>query len=208
MDKKGKIRIGISVGDINGIGIEVILKTFEDARMLTFGTIIIFSSTKIVSYHKKAMHLNVPVHGIDHIKSAVANKLNVLNIDKNTVEIEFGKETKVGGDHAFQSLKSATEALKNGEIDVLVTAPINKNNIQSEEFKFQGHTEFLENQLEGDSLMILMTSFLRIGLITGHIPVKKVAETITPKLIITSFEVKIMLAFMCASSLLFDFCKM
>jgi 4-hydroxythreonine-4-phosphate dehydrogenase len=183
MKKSDKIKVGISIGDLNGIGIEVILKTFEDNRVLEFCTPIIFGSTKTVSYHKKVLHLNTPINGIDHLHKAIPNKLNLINIWKDSVVIELGKPTDESGKYALRSLEGATKALKNGEVDVLVTAPINKFNIQSENFKFQGHTEFLEANLEGESLMILMTDKIRMGLITGHIPVKDIAANITPELI-------------------------
>jgi len=183
MNKSEKIKVGISVGDLNGIGMEIVLKSFEDQRMLDFCTPIIFGSTKVLSYHKKALNLNTNIHGIDHIRNCVSNKLNLLNIWKEQVDIDLGKPTKTSGEYAFKSLQSATNALKNKEIDVLVTAPINKDNIQSEEFRFKGHTEYLESNLEGESLMILMTDELRIGLITGHIPIREIADTITSDLI-------------------------
>ena len=104
--------------------------------------------------------------------------------DRNEdVTLEIGNATKIGGQYAFKSLNEATKSLKRGEVDLLITAPINKETIQSEEFNFSGHTEFLERNLEGESLMILMNDFLRIGLITGHIPISKIAESITPELI-------------------------
>lgn len=183
MDKSNKIIVGISVGDINGIGIEIILKTFEDKRMLEFCTPVIFASNKLVSYHKKALHLKNNVHGITSLDKIVHNKINLLNAWKEDVKINLGDNTPHGGTYAYKSLSSATKALKENTIDVLVTAPINKDNIQSEEFKFPGHTEYLENELEGKSLMILMTDELRVGLITGHIPVSKISEAITPELI-------------------------
>jgi len=187
--KSDKIKVGISVGDLNGIGIEIILKTFEDSRMLDFCTPIIFASTKVISYHKKALETNINIHGIDSLKKVVHNKVNLLNIWKDIIDIELGKATETSGRYAFESLKNATLALKNDEIDVLVTAPINKNNIQSKEFNFQGHTEYLEDNLEGESLMILMTDELKVGLITGHIPLNKVTETITSELITKKVEI-------------------
>lgn len=183
MDKSDKIIVGISIGDINGIGIEVILKTFADKRMLEFCTPVLFGATKVVSYHKKALGLDVPVHGITALNKVAHNKINILNIWKDDVAVEFGKPTKIAGDFAFKSLEAAVHHLKENKIDLLITAPINKENIQSEFFKTPGHTEFLEENLEGESLMILMTDELKIGLITGHIPLSKVAETITPELI-------------------------
>jgi len=189
MKKSEKIKVGISVGDTNGIGIEVILKTFEDSRMLDFCTPVIFASNKVISYHKKALNINTQVHGIENLKNIVYNKLNLLNIWRETIDIDLGVANEKSGKYAYESLQSATKALKEGFIDVLVTAPINKHNIQSDTFNFSGHTEFLEENLEGESLMILMTKDLKIGLITGHIPVDKVSETITPELITSKVEI-------------------
>ena len=183
MDKSGKIIVGISIGDINGIGIEVILKTFNDKRMLEFCTPVLFGSTKVVSYHKKAISSEVPIHGITSINQINHNKINLLNIWKEEVPIKLGEATKSSGEYAAKSLESAVKHLKEKSIDVLLTAPINKETIQSETFNFPGHTEYLEENLEGKSLMVLMTDEIRIGLITGHIPIAKVAETITPELI-------------------------
>ncbi|QTD38752.1 4-hydroxythreonine-4-phosphate dehydrogenase PdxA [Polaribacter batillariae] len=183
MDKSDKIIVGISIGDLNGIGIEVILKTFQDKRMLDFCTPVLFGATKVISYHKKALGLEVPVYGITSLNQLNHNKVNVLNIWKEEVNLELGTSTKVSGEYAAKSLASATEHLKEDQIDILLTAPINKENIQSESFNFPGHTEYLEANLEGDSLMILMTDKLKIGLITGHIPISKVAEAITPSII-------------------------
>ena len=188
MDKSDKIIVGISIGDLNGIGIEVILKTFEDKRMLDFCTPVLFGATKVISYHKKVLEMETPVHGITSINQVNHSKINVLNIWKEEVEIELGTATKVSGDYAAKSLASAVEHLNNKTIDVLLTAPINKENIQSENFNFPGHTEYLEANLEGKSLMILMTNQLRIGLITGHIPISKVAAAITPELIKSKVE--------------------
>jgi 4-hydroxythreonine-4-phosphate dehydrogenase len=183
MDKSEKIKLGISIGDFNGIGIEIILKTFLDKRMLDFCTPIIFGSTKLITSYKKNTNLNVQFNGVKNADKAIQGKINIVNLWKEDLEVELGKPTKESGKYAFLSLEAATNALVNNEIDVLVTAPINKDNIQSEEFKFPGHTEYLESKLEGESLMILMTNSLRIGLITGHIPISKVSETISPSLI-------------------------
>jgi 4-hydroxythreonine-4-phosphate dehydrogenase len=183
MNKSKKIKLGISIGDFNGIGIEIALKTFLDKRMLDFCTPIIFGSTKLVTAYKKNMDINMPFNGIKHVDKAIHGKLNILNLWNEEIEINIGKPTETSGKYAFESLEAATNSLVKEEIDVLVTAPINKDNIQSENFKFPGHTEFLESKLEGESLMILMTDNLKIGLITGHIPVSKVSEAITTDLI-------------------------
>ena len=179
MKKKDKIVVGISLGDINGVGIEVVLKTFEDKRMLEFCTPVLFGSSKILSIHKKILNIETNVHEINSIQQIKDGEINLLRIWEEDVKLEIGNATKDGG----KSLNDATKSLKDGGIDILVTAPINKETIQSDEFDFSGHTEFLESNLEGESLMILMNDFLKIGLITGHIPISKIAETITPELI-------------------------
>ena len=183
MEKSNKIIVGISIGDINGIGLEIILKTFEDKRMLDFCTPVLFGSTKVITIHKKILKFDNAIHGIHSLDKILHGKINLMNVWKDDVRIEFGKTTKDGGNYALKSLEAATNALKENKVDVLLTAPINKENIQSDEFDFPGHTEYLENNLEGNSLMILMTDELRIGLITGHIPVSQIATAITPKLI-------------------------
>jgi len=183
MKKTDKIKIGISVGDLNGIGIEIVLKSFEDSRMLDFCTPVIFASSKVLSYHKKALQLNTSIHGIDSLEKIVPQKFNLLNVWKEMIDIDLGNPSETSGKYALRSLESATEALINGDVDILVTAPIDKNNIQSETFNFKGHTEFLESKLEGEALMILCSDNLRVGLITGHIPISKVSESISPELI-------------------------
>lgn len=189
MDKVNKIIVGISLGDLNGIGVEVILKTFEDNRMLDFCTPVIFGSSKIISFHKKALNHSIQINEITSIDEINHAKLNLLNIWNEDVEVEIGKASKVSGEYAAKSLEHSVEQLKKNKIDVLLTAPINKDTIQSETFCFPGHTEFLEEKLDGKSLMILMTNELRIGLITGHIPIAKVAETISPELIKEKVEI-------------------
>ncbi len=183
MNKESKIKIGISIGDINGVGVEVILKTFDDSRMLDFCTPILFGSAKIISFYKKSMNSNISIHSISNISQAVGDKVNVLNVWKEDIEITVGKSNEIGGKYAFLSLKEAVNALKENTIDALVTAPINKENIQSDEFKFAGHTEYLESELEGESLMILMADKLRVGLVTGHIPIADISKTITSEVI-------------------------
>ncbi len=183
MTNTKKIKVGISVGDLNGVGVEVILKTFEKTGMYDFCTPILFASTKVITFQKKILKINTPINGIDHPSEAIDGKFNLVNIWDEGVNIEFGKSTETAGKYALDSLVAATEALKNEEIDVLVTAPINKNNIQSEEFKFPGHTEFLAEKLNGDSLMLMVSDDLRVGVVTGHIPISKISETITKELI-------------------------
>ncbi len=183
MKKEEKIRVGISIGDLNGIGSEVILKSFEDSRMLDFCTPVIFASVKILSFLKKHYKTTISLHGIDNTSQILDGKVNVYNVWKEPVNINFGKEDSKIGQYTLKSLKAATEALKNNEIDVLVTAPLNKYNIQSEEFKFPGHTDFLDQELEGNSLMFMVTEELKVGLLTDHVALKNITEQITPNLI-------------------------
>lgn len=183
MKKEERIRVGISIGDLNGIGSEVIMKTFEDPRMLDFCTPVIFASVKVLSFLKKQLKSTITLHGIDNTSQILDGKVNVLNVWKESVAINFGQEDPIIGAFAIRSLKAATQALKNQEIDVLVTAPINKASIQAEDFKFPGHTDYLNQELTGDSLMLMITETLKVGLLTDHVALKDIAETITPALI-------------------------
>ncbi|NER17318.1 4-hydroxythreonine-4-phosphate dehydrogenase PdxA [Spongiivirga citrea] len=183
MQSKEKIKVGISIGDLNGIGSEVVLKTFQDRRMLELCTPVIFASAKILSYIKKHLNLQVDIFGVDDATKAVHNKVNVVNVWRESVDINFGQEDEKIGAYAIKSLKAATKALKNNEIDVLVTAPISKSNIQADDFKFPGHTDYLDQELEGDSLMFMITNSLRVGLLTDHVAVKDVSSNITEELI-------------------------
>ncbi|MGP1991824.1 4-hydroxythreonine-4-phosphate dehydrogenase PdxA [Zobellia laminariae] len=183
MQEEGKIKLGISIGDLNGIGCEVVLKTFEDARMLDFCTPVIFASNKTISFQKKELNLDINYHGIADASKAVDGKINVVNVWKEIPKINFGEATKEGGKYAIQSLRAAVDALKNDTIDTLVTAPINKNNIQAEDFKFPGHTDFLAQELEGESLMFMVTDELKVGLLTDHVAVKDISAAINAILI-------------------------
>ncbi|NRA92528.1 MAG: 4-hydroxythreonine-4-phosphate dehydrogenase PdxA [Psychroserpens sp.] len=184
MRKERKIKVGISAGDLNGIGTEIIIKTFEDNRMLEFCTPIIFASIKTMSFCKKHFRSNINLHGIHKVEQALDGKINVLNVWKDNVKINFGEEDEAIGTFAVKSLESATQALKDRSIDVLVTAPIHKHNIQSETFKFPGHTDYLAQQLNGKSLMFMVTENLKVGLLTDHVPVKDISQHITPERIV------------------------
>jgi 4-hydroxythreonine-4-phosphate dehydrogenase len=188
MKKAELIKVGISVGDLNGIGAEIILKTFEDSRMLEFCTPVIFASIKTMSFFKKHFDSTINFHGINELNQIVEGKVNVLNVWKENVNVEFGKEDKEIGLFAVKSLEKATEALKNDAIDVLVTAPINKMTVQSDDFKFPGHTNYLAKELGGTSLMFMVTDELKVGLLTDHVPVKDVSNNITSKLIIEKVD--------------------
>lgn len=183
MRKEKKIKIGISIGDLNGVGGELIIKTFSDNRLLEFCTPIVFASVKTMSFLKKHFQSSISFQGIFEAFKAVEGKLNVVNVWKQDVAIEFGKDTPQAGQYALQALKAAVDSLKHDEIDVLVTAPINKHNIQSEEFKFPGHTDFLNQELNGDSLMFMVSDALRVGLLTDHVPVGDVPHYLNEALI-------------------------
>jgi 4-hydroxythreonine-4-phosphate dehydrogenase len=173
--------VGISIGDINGIGPEIVLKTFEDERMLDFCTPVIFAHTKMLSYLKRHFKLKLKIQGIKSPDQVIHGKINVVNSWKNNPKIEFGVEHKAAGAYALKSLKQATQALKEQKINVLVTAPIHKNNIQTDEFKFPGHTDFLEQELGGNALMFMVSDTIKVGLLTDHVPVKDVSKHITPE---------------------------
>lgn len=183
MKKAENIIVGISIGDLNGIGSEVVLKTFEDSRMLEFCTPVIFANVKILSFAKKSLDAGMQLHGIDSLEQIVIGKINVLNVWKESVNIEYGTNDENVGKYAIKSFVAATKALKEGLVDVLVTAPINKYNIQAEDFKFPGHTDYLDQELEGDALMLMVQDNLRVGLITDHIPVNEVSAHLTEALI-------------------------
>ena len=177
------IIVGISIGDLNGVGGEVILKSFEDSRMLELCTPIIFANVKILSFLKKELRLDAPLHGIDRLDQMVIGKINVLNVWKEGVNINYGQLDNEVGKYAIKSFVAATKALKDGDIDVLVTAPISKSNIQAEDFKFPGHTDYLDQELEGDALMLMIQDNLRVGLLTDHVPLSDVAKHLTEELI-------------------------
>ncbi len=187
--KAENLIVGISVGDLNGIGSEVILKTFEDNRVLELCTPVIFGNVKIVSFLKKTLSLTSNIQGIDSLDQLVKGKINVLNVWKEGVNINFGTTDENIGKYAIKSFVAATKALKSNEIDVLVTAPINKYNIQSEEFKFPGHTDYLDQELEGDALMLMVSDKLRIGLLTDHVPLSEISNLLTEELLVKKIQI-------------------
>ena len=188
MKKAENIIVGISIGDLNGIGSEVVLKTFEDPRMLELCTPVIFANVKILSFVKKTFESAAMLHGIDSLDQIVTGKINVLNVWRESVDINFGTNDDNVGQYAIKSFVAATEALKEGIVDVLVTAPINKYNIQSEEFTFPGHTDYLNQELEGNALMLMVQDNLRVGLLTDHVPVNDVSKHLTPALMAQKIE--------------------
>ena len=167
-----KIKVGISIGDLNGIGMEVIIKTFKDNRMMELCTPIIFGSDKTASYHRKSLNIkDFSFNVINKIDDVNQKRANLLNCWNEEVIIKFGESSIEAGKYAFLSFKKAIKALKNKEIDVLVTAPINKANIQKKESNFVGHTEYLGQNFDGEPLMIMLSDAMRIAFVTGHIPI-------------------------------------
>ena len=160
-----KIKIGISHGDINGISYEVIIKTLMDVRINEICTPIIFGSPKVAAYHRKALDIeNFTPIGINSPEEARGNKSFIINCVDENVRVELGKSTESAGIDSFKALKAATDALKSGQIDALVTGPINKQNIQHSEFNYSGHTEYLQARFQVDEVMMLMVSdLLKVG---------------------------------------------
>ncbi len=184
-----KIRVAISVGDVNGIGYEIIVKSLLDRNILDFFTPVIFGSTKHLSQYKEILNDNsLNFFGIHAADQAVDRKINVVNLWKEPAKLEFGNPTETSGKYAYESLKAAAESVQNGFCDVLVTAPINKKNIQSENFNFPGHTEYLGEIWKGKPLMFLVTEILKVSIVTQHIPLKDVAGKINKESIIEKVE--------------------
>ena len=191
MSKDRKIRLGITHGDTNGVGYEVIMKCFSINDILELCTPIVYGSSKIMNYHRKALGLQTTQVNITrnagYVKDSTLNVVDVINED---VKIELGQPGKQAGKAAFLALEAAVSDLKKGVIDVLVTAPINKENIHSEEFAFPGHTEYFEASLgDGEkALMILCSDKLRVALVTTHLPIAQVAGAITREMIVEKLK--------------------
>ena len=188
MRKEEKIKVGISIGDLNGIGGEIVLKTLEDSRILELCTPIVFASSKTLLFLKNHFKIELNFNTIYKAEQAIHGKINVVNLWKETIDINFGTEDFNIGDYAIKSFTEATHELKKGHIDLLVTAPINKHSIQSDTFKFPGHTDYLNSELEGNSLMLMVTESLKVGLLTDHVPVKDITSKITQELIVSKIN--------------------
>ena len=190
MKEEKKIRVGITHGDINGIGCEVILKTLNDTRILELFTPVIYSSPKVIAYYRKALNLNnLNTHSVRSAEEAHEDRINVVNCLNDEVRVEIGKSTPQGGEAALASLQAAVAEMKNGQIDALVTAPINKYNIQSEQFHFPGHTEYLQSEFgNGNVLMLMACNSLRMGILTGHAPLAEIPALITQDKLISTLR--------------------
>jgi 4-hydroxythreonine-4-phosphate dehydrogenase len=185
-EKENRIRVGITHGDINGISYEIIIKTLQDQRLLETYTIIVYGSSKVASYYRKT--LNISESSFNLIKKADMahpRRANIINIIEDEVKIDIGESTPIAGELARLALEMATDDLLKNNLDVIVTAPINKKNIQAPGFVFPGHTEYLAQKLKSeDYLMLMVSEGIRIGVITGHIPLNKVSEELSEELII------------------------
>ena len=179
MGESNKIKVGISVGDPNGIGFEIILKSFQDKRIYDFFTPIAFAHDKNFIEERKKLGLTTSIFVLKKLKKPNKNQLNVVNVWKQIFPVVYGQESKEAGAHAISSLEAATQALKAGEVDVLLTAPIHKNSIQSKEFNFPGHTDYLNQTLEGESLMFMISDYLRVALASDHIPLGEITSFLT-----------------------------
>ncbi len=187
-DSTDRLRVGITHGDFNGVGYEVILKMLDDARILELCTPIIYGSAKIAAFYRKSLELAGPWQPvqINSAADASADAVNIINVIGQEAHITPGEASKEAGEAAFIALERAVEDLKNGHIDVLLTAPINKSTIQSDTFRFPGHTEYLAASAADGSqpLMILFNENIRVALVTTHLPIAKVPEAITTENIV------------------------
>lgn len=177
--KNHKIRVGISIGDFNGIGPEIIMKSLKDKAITDFFTPVIFGSGKLFTYQKNIFKLNLNFNYITEASQAQGGKLNMVNLVKENSNVELGTPTEESTKMAIDSLEAATEALLKGEIDVLVTAPINKDEMMKQGFKHAGHTGYFEEKFNKKGLMFLVTEDLKVAVSTHHIPISKVAENIS-----------------------------
>lgn len=182
--------VGITIGDINGIGPEVIIKALADNRMFRFMTPVIYGSNKVLTYYRKSINMEEQNH--HQVRGAGQfnfKKINIYNCWEDTPEITPGVENEIGGKYALIALNKAVEDLKQGYLDAVITAPISKKNIQSDEFKFPGHTEFFtENFGSKDSLMFLVSDLLRVGVVTGHVPLKEVAGQLSKEKVLKKIK--------------------
>lgn len=189
--KKKRSIIGISIGDLNGISVEVVMKSLADNRVYKFVTPVIYAHGKAFTFYKKLLDLDqfnfAQIKSLDEIQH---RRINVINVTEECPEIIPGAETQEAGKFALEALRMAVDDLKDGKIQGLVTAPVNKNNINSEELPFVGHTEFITNAVgKSDSLMLMVAERFKVGLVTGHIPISKVAESITKDRIIKKVNI-------------------
>lgn len=176
--------VGISVGDYQGIGLEIVLKAFDDS-LLSLVTPVVFADISLGVYYDEMLATKAPLNAVDDLNQVMAEKINFLPPPTDAIlkPIAGAGATTDSGRYAYDSLVAAVREVQKSTVDYMVTAPIDKSNIQGHSFDFPGHTEYLATQFKGDALMILCSADLRMGLVTGHIPIAQVARTVTPDLI-------------------------
>jgi 4-hydroxythreonine-4-phosphate dehydrogenase len=189
IDKKPVI--GFSCGDINGIGTELIIKSLSDNRILEFCTPVVFASNKLINFYRKSLpEINFTFSSIKDFYKINPKQVNIFNCWEDEVAVNPGELNETGGIYAVKSLLAATQALKEGKINALITAPIHKKNVHSAEFPYTGHTPFLKDFLEAkDVLMLMAAGDFRVGLVTEHLPVKDIANHITKQNIISKLTI-------------------
>jgi 4-hydroxythreonine-4-phosphate dehydrogenase len=189
--KREKINAAITQGDINGIGYEIIIKTLQDNRINDFVTPIVYGSPKLLAYHRKALNINsFNLTNITSPNKAHLKRGNIINCTDDSARIELGKVSKDSGKASYDALERATADLAANEVDVLVTAPINKESINMSAFDFPGHTEYLKEKFKAeDVLMIMVGERIRVGAVTGHIPIKKIPESINKELVLKKLRI-------------------
>ncbi|MFN8338416.1 MAG: 4-hydroxythreonine-4-phosphate dehydrogenase PdxA [Saprospiraceae bacterium] len=185
------MKIGITIGDINGIGPEVIIKAMSDPRILSTFTPVIYGSYKVMSYHKNIVkESNLGFHSVTSAAQAVSNKVNLVNCWDENINISLGNPTVESGKYAYIALDKAVIDVKEGHIDAIVTAPINKQAMQLAQFPYPGHTEYfttIDNKTQ--SLMLLVSDALKIALVTNHVAISQVSSLITKELIIEKIKI-------------------
>ena len=186
IDMSNKLKIGITQGDTNGIGWEIILKSMAGGHLAELFTPVIYGSNNAANYYLKGLNLEEPVRFtiVDSAEHAQVGKVNLVECGDKNLNITPGKPSKAGGEAAAAALRRAIDELKAGKIDALVTAPIDKEMIQSEKFQFTGHTEFLAKELDGEPMMIMTSELMRVGLVTIHVPVAEIASKLSKEAIV------------------------
>lgn len=191
MAENSLFKIGITHGDINGIGYEIIMKALCDNKILDLCTPVVYGLTKVASYHRKALDLGDFTFNI--IKSAEQASLkssNLINLSENEVKVDLGVSTQIAGQMSELALNTACRDLNKKLIDAIVTGPINKNNIQSESFKFYGHTEYLAHFFNAPSTMMMMVAEnIRLGFVTNHLPIAHISEVVDKNLILKKLRI-------------------
>jgi len=189
--ENGKLKIGITQGDINGISYEVILKTLAEPRVYEPHAVVIYGSSKVASYHKKNLDLTLNTAIVSSAMDAQYGAVSIVNCTDEEVKVDLGESTPAAGKSSWQALDRAVREMKEGLIDVLVTAPINKHNIQSSEFHFPGHTEYLEQEFGSGhhALMLMACETMRVAVVTGHIPLEEVPSALNQSLILEKIKI-------------------